>query len=84
MPEAWNLAWKLALVERGRARPELLDSYHAERFPVAGQLLRFTDRMFQAALGCGFLSRIGRSLLLPLGLLREVSNDCRETSEAER
>jgi putative polyketide hydroxylase len=29
-----NLAWKLAAVLRGAAGPELLETYHAERYPV--------------------------------------------------
>ncbi|GAA3001695.1 FAD-dependent oxidoreductase [Kitasatospora albolonga] len=33
--DAHNLAWKLALVLRGQAGPELLDSYEQERAPVA-------------------------------------------------
>lgn len=33
--DACNLAWKLALVSRGQASPALLDSYEAERQPVA-------------------------------------------------
>lgn len=33
--DAENLAWKLALVVEGRANPALLDSYEAERRPVA-------------------------------------------------
>ncbi|MCM2387230.1 FAD-dependent monooxygenase [Streptomyces albipurpureus] len=33
--DAHNLAWKLALVLRGLAGPELLDSYEQERAPVA-------------------------------------------------
>jgi 2-polyprenyl-6-methoxyphenol hydroxylase-like FAD-dependent oxidoreductase len=41
--DAFNLAWKLALVHTGRARPELLDSYHAERHPVAAAILAGTD-----------------------------------------
>ena len=41
--DAYNLAWKLALVTRGRARPEILDSYEAERLPVAKALLAATD-----------------------------------------
>lgn len=32
--DAHNLAWKLAMVLRGTAGPELLDSYEAERRPV--------------------------------------------------
>ncbi|QLY29334.1 FAD-dependent monooxygenase [Nocardia huaxiensis] len=33
--DAHNLAWKLAHVLRGAAGPELLDTYHTERHPVA-------------------------------------------------
>jgi 2-polyprenyl-6-methoxyphenol hydroxylase-like FAD-dependent oxidoreductase len=33
--DAHNLAWKLALVLRGVARPALLDTYDAERRPIA-------------------------------------------------
>jgi 2-polyprenyl-6-methoxyphenol hydroxylase-like FAD-dependent oxidoreductase len=44
--DAWNLGWKLALVARGQADEELLDSYHAERWPVGRTLLRYTDRVF--------------------------------------
>jgi len=34
--DAHNLAWKLAMTLRGEAGPALLDSYDAERRPVAG------------------------------------------------
>lgn len=34
-----NLGWKLALVARGAAPEELLDTYHAERHPVGARLL---------------------------------------------
>jgi 2-polyprenyl-6-methoxyphenol hydroxylase-like FAD-dependent oxidoreductase len=44
--DAWNLAWKLALVVRGNAVDALLDSYEAERWPVGRRLLRYTDRAF--------------------------------------
>jgi NADPH-dependent dioxygenase len=42
--EAFNLAWKLALVARGQAGEELLDSYSAERVPIGGALLGSTRR----------------------------------------
>ncbi|WP_405987806.1 FAD-dependent monooxygenase [Streptomyces sp. NBC_00986] len=42
--EAYNLAWKLALVEQGHARRELLDSYSAERVPIGEQLLGSTKK----------------------------------------
>jgi hypothetical protein len=46
--DAWNLGWKLAMVTRGSADARLLDSYHAERWPVGRTLLRATDRVFGA------------------------------------
>jgi 2-polyprenyl-6-methoxyphenol hydroxylase-like FAD-dependent oxidoreductase len=44
--DAWNLGWKLAFALRGEAGDELLESYHAERWPVGRTLLRYTDRAF--------------------------------------
>lgn len=46
LQDAYNLAWKLAYVIRGKAQARLLDSYEAERMPVAQALLRGTDRAF--------------------------------------
>ncbi|MBC8154921.1 MAG: FAD-dependent monooxygenase [Bacteroidetes bacterium] len=37
--DAFNLAWKLAFVLKGKASPDLLDSYHAERSPIAKQIV---------------------------------------------
>jgi 2-polyprenyl-6-methoxyphenol hydroxylase-like FAD-dependent oxidoreductase len=34
LQDAYNLAWKLALDVKGRAHPDLLESYNAERQPV--------------------------------------------------
>jgi 2-polyprenyl-6-methoxyphenol hydroxylase-like FAD-dependent oxidoreductase len=42
--DAHDLAWKLALVRAGAAPESLLDSYEAERQPVAEAVLRETDR----------------------------------------
>lgn len=44
---AMNLAWKLALVARGEAKADLLQSYEAERRPVAQKIMRNTDRGFK-------------------------------------
>jgi hypothetical protein len=46
--DAWNLGWKVAMVLKGQAHESLLDSYHAERWPVGRSLLRVTDRLFGA------------------------------------
>jgi 2,4-dichlorophenol 6-monooxygenase len=37
--DAYNLAWKLALVLKGQAAPKLLDTYDAERAPIAKQIV---------------------------------------------
>lgn len=41
--DAFNLAWKIAMVERGIGRDILIDSYEAERMPVAAELLKTSD-----------------------------------------
>ncbi|MFD1944317.1 FAD-dependent monooxygenase [Paradevosia shaoguanensis] len=40
--DAVNLGWKLAQVVKGVSPAELLDSYHAERYPVAARVLMET------------------------------------------
>src|SRR5215831_5596346 len=45
MQDACNLAWKLALVARGLGSDTLLDSYSAERSPIAEQVLKTTGRL---------------------------------------
>ena len=39
MQDAFNLGWKLALVCQGASGPDLLDSYDAERRPVAARVV---------------------------------------------
>ncbi|MFI9823600.1 FAD-dependent monooxygenase [Streptomyces sp. NPDC052013] len=41
--DAFNLGWKLAATVQGRAPHDLLDSYHAERHPVAAETLHHTS-----------------------------------------
>jgi 2-polyprenyl-6-methoxyphenol hydroxylase-like FAD-dependent oxidoreductase len=40
--DAVNLGWKLAQVVKGVSPESLLDTYHAERHPVAARVLRYT------------------------------------------
>jgi 2-polyprenyl-6-methoxyphenol hydroxylase-like FAD-dependent oxidoreductase len=63
--DAWNLGWKLALVTRGVADGGLLDTYDAERRPVGGFVVRFTDRAFSAATSTNPLVRTLRTQLAP-------------------
>ena len=47
--DAVNLGWKLAQVVKGISQESLLDTYHAERHPVAARVLR--NNMAQVMLG---------------------------------
>lgn len=43
--DIYNLVWKLALVLNKQASSSILDSYHAERYPVGREVLKTTDKM---------------------------------------
>jgi 2-polyprenyl-6-methoxyphenol hydroxylase-like FAD-dependent oxidoreductase len=64
LQDAYNLAWKLALVANGEADEALLDSYEAERRPVAERLLRTTDRAFMLIVADTPLAAFFRSQLM--------------------
>jgi 2-polyprenyl-6-methoxyphenol hydroxylase-like FAD-dependent oxidoreductase len=61
LQDAYNLAWKLALVVGGRADAALLDSYENERIPVAERLLRTTDRAFSLIVSDGWIAGFFRT-----------------------
>ena len=63
--DAYNLSWKLALVNAGAAYPELLDSYHLERHPVIKAVLRGTDLAFRFGLMDNLFVRRARRMLVP-------------------
>jgi 2-polyprenyl-6-methoxyphenol hydroxylase-like FAD-dependent oxidoreductase len=66
--DAYNLAWKLALVLRNVAGEVLLDTYNEERLENAKNLLRTTDRMFQFVAGDEWwLSLLRTNILPPIG-----------------
>jgi 2-polyprenyl-6-methoxyphenol hydroxylase-like FAD-dependent oxidoreductase len=50
LQDAYNLAWKLALVQREHAPRGLLDTYELERRPVAERVVKQTSAMFKLAL----------------------------------
>ena len=45
MQDAFNLAWKLALVTRGIAKDDLLDTYSPERAQIGAEVLKATSRL---------------------------------------
>jgi 2-polyprenyl-6-methoxyphenol hydroxylase-like FAD-dependent oxidoreductase len=75
--DAFNLGWKLALVATGQAHEQLLDSYEAERYPVAKTVLRGSDRGFALETTSNPLARwiranIATRLVAPLTRLSAV------------
>lgn len=73
LQDAVNLGWKLALVVSGRAPEHLLDTYEADRHPVAARVLRNTRA--QVA-----LMRPGPQT----DALREVISEALEIPDAKR
>jgi hypothetical protein len=67
MQDAWNLAWKLALVHAGRARTSLLDSYTQERSKVGDVVLRAAARMTWVALLPDPITRFFRNTIVRVG-----------------
>lgn len=63
MQDAFNLAWKLAAVIDGHAGETLLDSYHAERHPVAKTMIEATDRLSKVGTLAGLPQRIRNAML---------------------
>jgi hypothetical protein len=56
LEEVFNLAWKLAAMIEGWGGPRLLDSYEAERRPIAVRNVTYATRSFNALAsipGCG-------------------------------
>lgn len=46
LQDAYNLAWKLAMVIQNKAKESLLDTYQQERIKIAKRLVNSTDRVF--------------------------------------
>jgi len=65
LQDAANLAWKLALVIQDKALPEILDSYHLERHPVAHNMMNTTDRMFEIVASKNPLLHFFRNHIFP-------------------
>ena len=73
--DAFNLGWKLAAAVRGWAPSGLLDSYHAERHPVAARVLHNTRAQ-------GVLTNPSQDE--NLGALRDIVTDLLRLPDANR
>lgn len=63
--DAYNLAWKLADVVRGRAGAQILDTFEPERIGFARALVATTDRVFTGVVGGGVGSSLLRTVVMP-------------------
>jgi 2-polyprenyl-6-methoxyphenol hydroxylase-like FAD-dependent oxidoreductase len=61
--DAANLGWKLVAAVHGWAPPDLLDSYHAERYPVGRIVLRSSGAIIRLAMLRSWLARTARNLV---------------------
>ncbi|EFH82683.1 FAD-dependent monooxygenase [Ktedonobacter racemifer] len=72
--DAFNLAWKLALVSQEKAQPHLLDSYEAERERFGRLLLRGTNFFSRLALSQGALPSRLRDSVAPLVISSKIAS----------
>ncbi len=63
MQDAFNLAWKLAMVCRGTGAPGLLDSYSAERSEIGAQVLKAAGRLTAVAVMKNHAAQSVRNLI---------------------
>ena len=66
--DAFNLGWKLALVARGQAPPALLDTYQAERGPIATSVLALTHGLVRTFSMPSPRRRFLRDQVLPIAM----------------
>jgi 2-polyprenyl-6-methoxyphenol hydroxylase-like FAD-dependent oxidoreductase len=81
MQDAFNLAWKLAAMIGGQAGQRLLDSYEAERIPVADGVIAFTDRLTRAGTLSGVPRRIRDLVIRMLSHIPAARRFMAETAE---
>ncbi|NLS06987.1 FAD-dependent monooxygenase [Rhizobium sp. P32RR-XVIII] len=81
--DAFNLAWKLSMVLRGQAGLGLLDTYNAERAPIAKQIVTRANKsieefgpIFKAL---GLLDSVD-----PVKMQENMDSRCKDTPEAEK
>ena len=63
--DGYNLAWKMALVLRGKVHETLLETYNEERLENAKNLTQSTDRMFQFLASSEWFLAFLRTNVLP-------------------
>lgn len=79
--DAYNLAWKLALLTRGHGEADaLLDSYECERAPVADEVIRNSGRLLRLGLMDNPVAGAARNIIFrALGRLPGVQTRMQNT-----
>jgi 2-polyprenyl-6-methoxyphenol hydroxylase-like FAD-dependent oxidoreductase len=70
--DAFNLGWKLRAEIEGWAPDGLLDSYEAERYPIAAETLRKTDLSFRFETSNGLGARMIRRIVMKLVRVKAI------------
>lgn len=70
--DAYNLAWKLALVEKELASSAVLDTYQDERSPVATSVIRLSDAILRMGTLHNPVGQFLRNHLAPLVFQQEA------------
>ncbi|WP_428032880.1 FAD-dependent monooxygenase [Ancylobacter sp.] len=83
LQDAFNLGWKLALVSSGLCASELLDSYEAERRPVAQKVTAMGDEGDNAQLLRDAEQRRGRDAAIRAAFANPVTRHQEAVAEAE-
>jgi 2-polyprenyl-6-methoxyphenol hydroxylase-like FAD-dependent oxidoreductase len=68
LQDAYNLAWKLILIVKGKAKDQLLDTYTEERITIAKNLVRSTDRVFNVVTSESRFMRVFKLYVIPVVL----------------
>ncbi|KAG1829223.1 FAD binding domain-containing protein [Suillus subalutaceus] len=72
--DAFNLCWKLALVEKGLANKSLLETYTAERLPVISEMLELTTTILNQVVKAGDMTIPRNPITFMLGVNCRFSN----------
>lgn len=65
LQDAFNLAWKLAFVLKGKATENILSTYEKERLPFAKRLVNTTDRAFAVTVSQSVFFKMMRMYVAP-------------------
>jgi len=80
--DAISAAWRLALITRGLAAPELLDDYNTERHAVATEMVNGTSKLATLMSGTGVTAVVRQAVLFALGHVHAL-NDVVATRAAQ-